>query len=53
MVDGKLRSENDAGVRALLDAAFTSTLVYCTEKGRPHPGFVILESPLFACPPEQ
>ena len=54
VVDGKRRRDNGAGVRALLHAAFKiGVLIYCTEKGRPHPGFVILDSPLFAYRPAE
>jgi hypothetical protein len=54
VVDGKRRRDNGAGVRALLHAAFkVGVLVYCIEKGRPHPGFVILDSPLFAYRPAE
>lgn len=54
VVDGKCRRDNGAGVRALLHAAFKiGVLVYCIEKGRPHPGFVILDSPLFAYRPAE
>lgn len=54
VVDGKRRRDNGAGVRAILHAAFkVGVLVYCIEKGRPHPGFVILDSPLFAYRPAE
>ncbi|RWO78286.1 MAG: hypothetical protein EOS18_19030 [Mesorhizobium sp.] len=54
VVDGKRRRDNGAGVRALLHAAFkVGVLVYCIEKGKPHPGFVILDSPLFAYRPAE
>jgi hypothetical protein len=54
VVDGKRRRDNGAGVRALLHAAFkVGVLVYCIEKGRPHPGFIILDSPLFAYRPAE
>lgn len=54
VVDGKRRRDNGAGVRALLHAAFKiGVLVYCIEKGRPHPGFVVLDSPLFAYRPAE
>lgn len=54
VVDGKRRRDNGAGVRALLHAAFkVGVLVHCIEKGRPHPGFVILDSPLFAYRPAE
>lgn len=54
VVDGKRRRDNGAGVRALLHAAFkVGVLIYCIDKGRPHPGFVILDSPLFAYRPAE
>lgn len=54
VVDGKRRRDNGAGVRALLHAAFkVGVLAHCIEKGRPHPGFVILDSPLFAYRPAE
>jgi len=54
VVDGKRRRDNGAGVRALLHAAFKiGVLVYCIEQGRPHPGFVIMDSPLFAYRPAE
>jgi len=46
-IDGKERAANGKGVRALLHAAFkVGTLVYCRERGLPHPGFVVLDTPL-------
>lgn len=54
VVDGKRRRDNGAGVRALLHAAFkVGVLIYCIDNGRPHPGFVILDSPLFAYRPAE
>lgn len=54
VVDGKRRRDNGAGVRALLHAAFKiGVLVYCIKQGRPHPGFVIMDSPLFAYRPAE
>ena len=54
VVDGKRRRDNGAGVRALLHAAFkVGVLVYCLEHHRPHPGFVILDSPLVAFRPAE
>lgn len=54
VVDGKRRRDNGAGVRALLHAAFkVGVLVYCLEHRRPHPGFVILDSPLVAFRPAE
>lgn len=46
-VGGKARRSNGKGVRALLHAAFTIGLMrYCIKNSMPHPGFVILDSPL-------
>ena len=46
-VGGKPRKSNGKGVRALLHAAFTIGLMrYCIKGSLPHPGFVILDSPL-------
>ncbi|WP_206198457.1 hypothetical protein [Thioclava sp. F1Mire-8] len=52
VVDGKRRRDNGAGVRALLHSAFkVGVLTYCIRKNRPHPGFLILDSPLLAYRP--
>ncbi|WP_283743325.1 hypothetical protein [Sideroxydans sp. CL21] len=46
-IDGKLRSNNGKGVRAITHAAFkVALLIYCRENSLPHPGFIILDSPL-------
>jgi len=46
-IDGKQRRNNGKGVRAITHAAFkVALLTYCRERNRPHPGFVILDSPL-------
>jgi hypothetical protein len=46
-IGGKRRSANGKGVRAILHAAFNvSVFVYCIEKGLPHPGFLVLDTPL-------
>jgi len=46
-IDGKERAANGKGVRALLHAAFkVGVLVYCRGRGLPHPGFVVLDTPL-------
>ncbi|GJD65658.1 hypothetical protein [Methylobacterium frigidaeris] len=46
-LDGKERSANGKGVRALLHAAMkVALLVFCHQRGRPHPGFVVLDTPL-------
>ncbi|MGN6479793.1 hypothetical protein [Luteibacter sp.] len=46
-IDGKRRSANGKGVRAVTHAAFkVALLLYCKERNLPHPGFVILDTPL-------
>lgn len=49
------RSAHGKGVRAILHAAFTLALAqYCFDRELPHPGFVVLDSPLVTYrPPEQ
>ena len=43
----QLRSAHGKGVRAILHSAFTIGLAqYCFDNDRPHPGFVVLDSPL-------
>jgi predicted nuclease with TOPRIM domain len=43
----QLRSAHGKGVRAILHAAFTLALAqYCFDRDIPHPGFVVLDSPL-------
>jgi hypothetical protein len=47
IVGGRPRGERGAGMRALLHAAFTVSFAqFCLENERPHPGFVVLDSPL-------
>ncbi|TKT70291.1 hypothetical protein YH63_002055 [Afipia massiliensis] len=46
-VDGKPRQSNGKGVRAILHAAFAIGLLrFCHENSMPHPGFLVLDSPL-------
>jgi uncharacterized protein YijF (DUF1287 family) len=46
-IDGKLRRDNGKGVRATTHAAFkVALLLFCREKDLPHPGFLILDTPL-------
>lgn len=48
-IDGKARKSNGKGVRALTHAAFKiALLLYCRKEGLPHPGFLVLDSPLVA-----
>lgn len=51
----QLRAAHGKGVRAILHAAFTLGLAqYCATEARPHPGFVVLDSPLVTYrPPER
>ncbi|WP_156369217.1 hypothetical protein [Aureimonas sp. Leaf324] len=47
VVDGQARQSHGKGVRALLYSAFVVGLLrYCAQNKRPHPGFVIIDSPL-------
>lgn len=46
-VAGKDRNANGKGVRAVLHAAFNvAVAVHCIDKGLPHPGFLLLDTPL-------
>lgn len=46
-VAGKAREANGKGVRAVLHAAFNvAVAVHCIDKGLPHPGFLVLDTPL-------
>lgn len=46
-VAGKVRDANGKGVRAVLHAAFNvAVAIYCIDKGLPHPGFLLLDTPL-------
>lgn len=46
-VDGQTRQSHGKGVRAVLYSAFVIALVrYCQKEGLPHPGFVVIDSPL-------
>lgn len=46
-IDGKNRRDNGKGVRAITHAAFkVALLLFCQERDLPHPGFVILDTPL-------
>lgn len=47
IVDGKYRQSHGKGIRAILHAAFIIGLLrYCDKNSMPHPGFVLLDSPL-------
>jgi hypothetical protein len=46
-IGGKRRSANGKGVRAILHAAFNVAIfVYCIDRKLPHPGFLVLDTPL-------
>jgi hypothetical protein len=47
VIDGKMRRHNGKGVRAITHAAFkVALLLYCRERKLPHPGFLVLDTPL-------
>lgn len=49
IIGGKRRSSRGKGLRAITHAAFTIGLLeFCRTQNRPHPGFVVLDSPLLA-----
>ncbi|MGA8941057.1 MAG: hypothetical protein WB439_17975 [Acidobacteriaceae bacterium] len=49
IISGKPRGSRGKGLRAITHAAFTIGLAeFCWSEGRPHPGFVVLDSPLLA-----
>jgi hypothetical protein len=49
IIAGKARTARGKGLRAITHAAFTVALMeFCTEADLPHPGFVILDSPLLS-----
>jgi len=47
VISGRRRTSHGKGVRAVTHAAFTSSLLaYCDSRNLPHPGFVVMDSPL-------
>jgi uncharacterized protein YoxC len=49
LLNGKQRNANGKGVRALLNAAFKiGVMDVCRSRGLPHPGVVVLDSPLLS-----
>jgi hypothetical protein len=49
VIDGKPRGSRGKGLRAITHAAVTIALLeYCQENDLPHPGFILLDSPLLA-----
>ena len=49
VISGKARTSYGKGLRAITQAAFSiSLLEYCASHNKPHPGFVILDSPLLS-----
>jgi hypothetical protein len=46
-IDGKNRKDNGKGVRAITHSAFkVALLLFCRERNLPHPGFLVLDTPL-------
>jgi hypothetical protein len=49
VIGGKNRTSFGKGLRAITQSAFTIGLLqYCKQQGTPHPGFVLLDSPLLS-----
>lgn len=49
VIAGKLRTARGKGLRAITHSAFTVALLeYCRTNGKPHPGVIVLDSPLLA-----
>jgi hypothetical protein len=47
VISGRQRASHGKGVRAIAHAAFNMALLnYCVKQGRPHPGLVLVDSPL-------
>lgn len=47
IIDSKHRRDNGKGVRAITHAAFkVAMLTYCRQRKLPHPGFLVLDTPL-------
>lgn len=47
IVNGKTKASYGKGARAIINSSFIiAILLYCKQKGFPHPGFVVLDSPL-------
>lgn len=47
LIDGKHRRDNGKGVRAVTHAAFkVALLIFCHDRNLPHPGFLVLDTPL-------
>jgi predicted nuclease with TOPRIM domain len=49
VIDGKPRGSRGKGLRAITHAAISLALLeFCRERSLPHPGFVVMDSPLLA-----
>jgi len=47
IVDSKTKASYGKGARAIINSSFIiAILLYCKQNGLPHPGFVVLDSPL-------
>ncbi|WP_139245999.1 hypothetical protein [Geodermatophilus amargosae] len=55
VIAGQSRADRGKGMRAILHACFTLGLAdYCNSEGLPHPGFVVLDSPVVTYrPPDE
>lgn len=46
-IEGRLRADRGKGIRSILHAGFAVGLSeFCTERSLPHPGFVVLDTPV-------
>lgn len=47
IISGRMRDSHGKGVRAVIHAAFNLAILrYCLSNSKPHPGFVVIDSPL-------
>ncbi|MDN6458172.1 MAG: hypothetical protein L0K03_00040 [Bifidobacterium crudilactis] len=47
ILEGRRRADRGKGIRSVLHAGFTTALgEYCLERGLPHPGFIVLDTPV-------
>lgn len=49
VINGKTRTSFGKGLRAITQSAFTTCLMeFCRQNANPHPGFIVLDSPLLS-----
>lgn len=47
VIDGRARADRGEGMRSVLHAGFSTALAeYCVENALPHPGFLVLDTPM-------